>query len=54
MSARGNKGSTGVKFLCKACVNDIIMDGGLWTNYNFKVGERWREKRSLGDEETSL
>ncbi len=54
MSGRGNKGSTGVKFLRKARVNDDIMDERLWSNYNFKVGERWREKRSLGDEETSL
>lgn len=28
------------------------MDRGLWPNYSFKVGERCREKRSLGDEET--
>lgn len=54
MSGHGNKSATGVKFLCEACVNDIIMDGGLWPKYSLKVGERWREKRSLGDEETFL
>lgn len=52
--AMATKAPRGSSSPVKPRVNDIIMDGGLWYNHDFKAEGDGVEKRSLGDEETFL